>query len=82
MVAKSGASTVKPALLIGPKLVVWQIIICGQTFENCCWMGQKSGEGESAVLVLWAASQAGREGGKSLAWMSIQAICTHPFQLA
>ena len=28
MVAKSGAATVKPALLIGPKLVVWQIIIC------------------------------------------------------
>ena len=72
MVAKSGASTVKPALLIGPKLVNHD----GEAFENCCWMAQMLGEGESAVLVLWVASKVGRESGKSFAWMSIQATCT------
>ena len=32
------------------------------------------------MLVLWVAAQAGRESGKSLAWMSIQATCTHLIQ--
>ena len=31
------------------------------------------GEGESSLLVLWVASETGREGGKSLACLSIQA---------
>jgi len=67
MVAKSGVTTVKPALLIGPKMVcLWQCL-------DQLWLHGLQGEGESSMLVLWVASQAGREGGKSLASVSIQA---------
>ena len=77
MVAKSGASTVKPALLIGPKMVnncFWQNIENGRTG----WLRYVLGEGESVVLVLWVASQVGRESGNSHAWVSFQACFAHP----
>ena len=54
-----------------------RINICGNVFTNYGNVTVAShvlqGEGESSLLVLWVAFETGREGGKSLACLSIQA---------